>query len=169
MQQTTLWNWMQQQAETTAPPETVIDEGIVNTFSRKQLKYLFGPVIKFRPGGWDYPRRLLDLVRPARYHLLLSGEDHLATELEALGYISTASLEAPLSREWAQTMFWLSDRVLHRWELIPCETQFRAEQSVWEMLGYTEPIQLDPHTEMELMRLRRWLRNTILKNAQVQY
>ena len=163
MQQPTLWHWMQQQAEVPSPPETVIDEGMVNTFSRKQIKYLFGPVIKFRPGGWEYPRRLLDLVRPARYRLILSDEDHLATELEALGYISTASLEAPLSREWAQIMFWLSDRVLHHWNLVP------DTQSIWEMLGYTEPIQLDPHIETELMRLRRWLRNTIVKHAAAQH
>ena len=159
MQQPTLWSWLEQQAETFATPELVIDEGIVSTFSRKQLKYLFGPVIQYRPGSWEFPARLLDLVRPARYRLILSGEEHLATELEALGYISTASLEAPLSREWAQIMFWLADRVLHRWELIP------AAQSVPEMLGFEVPIQLDTYTTTELARLRRWLRSTILKNA----
>ena len=159
MQQSTLWHWMGQQSERTAAPKTVIDEAIVSTFSHKQLQYLYGPVIQYRPGGWDFPARLLDLVRPARYRLILTGEEHLATELEALGYISTASLEAPLSREWAQIMFWLSDRVLHRWELIP------AAQSVPEMLGFKGPIQLDTYTRTELARLRRWLRSTILKNA----
>jgi hypothetical protein len=161
MQQSTLWNWMQQQ-ENPTPADTVIDEGMLNIFSRKQRQYLFGPVIKFRPGGWEYPARLLDLVRPARYRLLLSGEDELATELEALGYISTASLEAPLSREWAQIMFWLSDRVLHRWNLVP------DTQSIWEMLGYEKPIQLDPYLETEPRRLRLWLRKAIVKHAAAQ-
>ena len=162
MQQTTLWNWVQHQAEAPPPADTVIDEGILSTFSVKQLKYLFGPVIQFRPGGWEYPARLLDLVRPARYRLLLNGEDELATELEALGYISTASLEAPLSYDWAQIMFWLSDQVLQRWALIP------AEQSVWEMLGCEKPILLNPYLETELRRLRHWLRKTIVKHATVQ-
>jgi hypothetical protein len=158
MKQLSLWSLLHEQANA-ATTETVIEEEILSTFSRKQRKYLFGPVIQFRSGGWPFPSMLLKLVRPARYLSILDGEDDLATELEALGYISTASLEAPLSREWAQIMFWLSDRVLHRWNLLP------EEQSVWEMLGYEQPLQLEPTVQSELQQLQRWLRKTIVKHA----
>ena len=133
----------------------------LSTFTRKaaSTRYLFGPVIQFRSGGWPFPGTLLTLVRPARYVSILDGEEDLATELEALGYISTASLEAPLSREWAEIMFWLSDRVLHRWNLLP------EQQSVWEMLGYEQPLELEPYVQSELRQLQRWLRKTIVKHA----
>ena len=158
MKQLSLWSLLHEQASTT-PTEAIIEEEIISTFSRKQRKYLFGPVIQFRSEGWPFPSMLLKLVRPARYLSILDGEDELATELEALGYISTASLEAPLSREWAQIMFWLSDRVLHRWDLVP------DAQSVWEMLGYEQPLQLEPTVQSELRQLQRWLRKTIVKHA----
>jgi hypothetical protein len=158
MKQLSLWSLLHEQANA-ATTETVIEEEIISTFSRKQRKYLFGPVIQFRSGGWPFPGMLLKLVRPTRYLTILDGEDDLATELEALGYLSTASLEAPLSREWAQIMFWLSDRVLHCWNLVP------EEQSVWEMLGYEQPLQLAPTVQSELRQLQRWLRKTIVKHA----
>ena len=97
MTQLSLWSLLHEQAKAT-PTETVIEEEILSTFTRKHRAYLFGPVIQFRSGGWPFPGTLLTLVRPARYVSILDGEDDLATELEALGYISTASLEAPLSR-----------------------------------------------------------------------
>ena len=158
MKQLSLWSLLHEQANA-VPTEAIIEEEIISTFSRKQHKYLFGPVIQFRSGGWPFPGMLLKLVRPARYLTILDGEDDLATELEALGYISTASLEAPLDRTWAEIMFWLSDRVLHRWDLVP------DAQSVWEMLGYEQPLQLAPTVQSELRQLQRWLRKTIVKHA----
>jgi hypothetical protein len=158
MKQLSLWSLLHKQAGN-APTETIIEEEILSTFSHKQRQYLFGPVIQFRSGGWPFPSMLLKLVQPARYLSILDGEDDLATELEALGYLSTASLEAPLSREWAEIIFWLSDRVLHRWDLVP------EAQSVWEMLGYEQPIKLAPTVQSDLQQLQRWLRKTIVKHV----
>jgi hypothetical protein len=158
MKQLSLWGLLHKQAGK-SPTEAIIEEEILSTFSRKQRKYLFGPVIQFRSGGWPFPSMLLTLVRPARYLSILDGEDDLATELEALGYLSTASLEAPLDRTWAEIMFWLSDRVLHRWDLVP------DTQSVWELLGYEQPLELAPTVQSELRQLQRWLRKTIVKHA----
>ena len=161
MTQLSLWSLLHEQANAT-PTETIIEEEILSTFTRKQRKHartsLFGPVIQFRSGGWPFPGTLLTLVRPARYVSILDGEDDLATELEALGY-SPQPVWRLLSREWAEIMFWLSDRVLHRWNLLP------EQQSVWEMLGYEQPLELEPYVQSELRQLQRWLRKTIVKHA----
>ena len=126
-------------------------------FTAKQRQYLHGPIIQYRSGGWTFPTRLRPLVPQARLQQVLHGADDCASELEALGYLSTASLDFPLSSEWAQILFWLADRVL------PDEAG-----SVADVLGMNA-LSITPYQEETfLLPLRRWLRKTIVKHAAVR-
>ena len=93
----------------------------------------------------------------ARIRQVLHGANDCASELEALGYLSTASLDFPLSYEWAQILFWLADRVL------PDDAM-----SVADVLGMNT-LSITPYQEEAfLLPLRRWLRKTIVKHAAVR-
>ena len=67
-------------------------------------RYLHGPIVQPRLNGWDFPDRLRALVPTARYLQIARGhidehERDLASEEEALGYLSCISLDAPLDRD----------------------------------------------------------------------
>ena len=149
--------------ELLAPPSLDDDlDVILSGFTKEQLKYFHGPIIQYRSGSWEFPSRLRKLVPQARIEQALHGEDGYASELEALGYISTASLEFPLSHEWANVTFWLCDRVLQKFGLLPDD-----EGSVADILG-RETIQISRYETSEyLLPLRRWLRKNIVKNAKL--
>ena len=126
-------------------------------FTAKQRQYLHGPIVQYRSGGWNFPIQLRPLVPQARIRQVLHGANDYASELEALGYLSTASLDFPLSSEWAQILFWLADRVL------PDEAG-----SVADVLGMNT-LSITPYQEETfLLPLRRWLRKTIVKHAAVR-
>ena len=126
---------------------------IRSRFTAKQRQYLHGPIIH----GWNFPIRLRPFVLQARLQQVLHGADNCASELEALGYLSTASLDFPLSSEWAQILFWLADRVL------PDDAM-----SVADVLGMNT-LSITPYQEEAfLLPLRRWLRKTIVKHAAVR-
>ena len=132
-------------------------------FTAKQRQYLHGPIIQYRSGGWTFPTRLRPLVPQARLQQVLHGADDCASELEALGYLSTASLDFPLSSEWAQILFWLADRVLPRYGLLPDDAM-----SLADVLGMNA-LSITPYQEETfLLPLRRWLRKTIVKHAAVR-
>ena len=132
-------------------------------FTAKQRQYLHGPIVQYRSGGWNFPIQLRPLVPQARIRQVLHGANDYASELEALGYLSTASLDFPLSSEWAQILFWLADWVLPRYGLLPNDAM-----SVADVLGMN--ILSIPRYQEEtfLLPLRRWLRKTIVKHAAVR-
>ena len=150
--------------ELLAAPEPEDDPDVIwSRFTAKQRQYLHGPIVQCRSGGWDFPIRLRALVPQARIQQVLHGADDCASELEALGYISTASLEFPLSSEWAHALFWLADRVLSEYGLLSDDTV-----SVADVFGMNA-ISITRYEETEvLLPLRRWLRKTIVKHAAVQ-
>jgi hypothetical protein len=119
------------------------------------LKYLSGPIIQPFKGRWDMPESLLDLISMARLLQILKGEANddeqgLASEEEALGYLYSLTLEAPLSSAWARIYIWLGQQVFPRWK-------FPA--------AGLAPVTLS-HDEVRLLRdLRRWLRRTTETNA----
>lgn len=119
-----------------------------------------------RLNGWDFPDRLRAIVPAARVLQLLRGqaealERDLASEEEALGYLSCASLDAPFDRDWAEIMGYLAQQVFPRWRLV-------RGKKVHAVLGYARPIALNPLQAEDLRRLRRWLRRTIETGAKAK-
>ena len=133
--------------------------------SLAEQRYLAGPLVQPRLNGWDFPDRLRAFVPAARLLQLLRGqadalEHDLASEEEALGYLSCASLEAPLDRDWAEIMGYLAQQVFPRWRF--------TEEAVHAVLGYARPIALNPRQAEDLHRFRRWLRRTIENGAKAK-
>ena len=125
-----------------------------------ELRYLLGPVIQ-PPTAWDFPPRLLAVMFEARLLQIRRGlqteaEQELASEEEALGYLSCVSLTAPLDRTWAEIFMYLGQRVFPRWQLIP------EGQSISAAIGLADKrIELDSQQLADLHRFRRWLRQKV--------
>ena len=60
---------------------------------------LTDPVIVFNP-GWDTPGWLFGEIKLRRLAQLMTGEEEITTDAEALAYVSNASLCVPLASEW---------------------------------------------------------------------
>lgn len=137
---------------------------IAETLTVSETRYLRGPVIQPRLGGWDFPDRLRPIVPVARWLQVLRGrhderEQDLASEEEAIGYVSCVSLDAPLDRDWAEIFFYLGQQVFPRWNLI-------SGQPVHTALGLDRPIVLHDQQIIDLIRFRRWLRRKVEEGAQ---
>ena len=126
------------------------------------LRYLTGPVI-LHPGGWEAPERLRAVIPAARLAVVMSGERELATDEEALAYLSTASLCAPLSHDWAEIFFYLAQAVLPPWGLAT------TDEPVWQAIGCQAPITLSNDQHHELRDLRRRLRAAVVKHARARH
>ncbi|CAG0987906.1 Chromosome-partitioning protein Spo0J [Planctomycetaceae bacterium] len=129
-------------------------------FTASEARYLSGPLIQPRQNTWDFPERLREIIPLARWIQVLRGlrdesEKDLATEEEALGYLSCVSLEAPLDRDWADIFMYLGLRVFPRWNMLP------AGQSAYEAIGLPHPIELNHQQVEDLRHFRRWLREKI--------
>jgi ParB/RepB/Spo0J family partition protein len=129
-------------------------------FTMSEARYLSGPLIQPRLNTWDFPERLREIIPLARWIQVLRGlrdesEKDLATEEEALGYLSCVSLEAPLDRDWADIFMYLGLRVFPRWNMLP------AGQSACEAIGLSHPVELNHQQAEDLHHFRRWLRQKI--------
>jgi hypothetical protein len=145
---------------------TIDPTDLLKTLSLTEQRYLAGPLVQPRLNGWDFPDRLRAIVPAARIVQILRGstdevERDLASEEEALGYLSCASLDAPFDHDWAEIMFYLCQQVLPRWRFIEGE-------AVHAVLGYARPIVLNSTQTEDLRRLRRWLRQTIERGAKAK-
>ena len=134
--------------------------------SLAEQRYLAGPLVQPRLTGWDFPDRLRAVMPAVRILQVLRGltdpiEHDLASEEEALGYLSCASLEAPFDRDWTEIMGYLAQQVFPRWHFV-------LDESVHAVLGYARPIALNPMQAEDLRRFRRWLRRTIENGAKAQ-
>ena len=131
----------------------------LETLTADEVRYLLGPVV-YHPGGWDAGEILPKFIPQARLELVLSGEKDLATLEEVLAYLASASLCFPLSSEDAEVMFWLTQEVWAKHELI------RDDQPVWEMLGHDKPFVLTPYLEIEVLNsLRRKIRSSVVRHS----
>lgn len=133
--------------------------------SKDEARYLAGPLIQFGQNGWDFPEYLKGFVTSARLAQIALGrrdeqERHRASQLEALGYIATASLAFPLSHDWAQIMIYLCDQVLPKCQISLKPGDIRRMLDLGEREITLSANQLD-----DLNRLRHWLRNTIAKHG----
>ncbi len=142
----------------TSPPSCTSDQ-----LTPSELRYLHGPIVQPRNTGWDFPERLRALIPAARWLQVMRGrsdehEKDLASEEEAIGYLSCVSLDAPLSRDWAEIFFYLGQQVFPRWDMV-------QGQSVLEALAFERPTDLTPTQLDDLRRFRRWLRRRVEENA----
>ena len=141
------------------PPEIVAR---LEHLTANEVRYLLGPVV-YHPGGWDAGQILPKYIPQARLELVLSGEKSLATLEEALAYLASASLCAPLHSDDAEVMFWLTQEVWGKHKLI------RDDQPVWEMLGHEGPFALTPYLEQEVLNsLRRKIRSSVVRHSTAQ-
>jgi hypothetical protein len=136
---------------------------MAETLTVSETRYLHGPIIQPHLGGWDFPDQLRPIVPVARWLQVLRGrhderEKDLASEEEAVGYISCVSLDAPLDRDWAEIYFYLGQQVFPRWNLI-------SGQVVHTALGLDRPIVLHDQQIVDLTRFRRWLRRKVEEGA----
>ena len=78
-----------------------MDNGIV----AKQIDALVGaftdPIIVFDP-GWEIPDWLKGEIKLQRLAQLMKGEERIATDAEALAYVSNAALAVPLASDWVE-------------------------------------------------------------------
>lgn len=119
--------------------------------------YLTGPLVCADSSwGADLPAWLRASVVIGRQAMVVAGEQELAAQEEALAYLMTASLAAPLAREWAEIFFWLAAQVLPRWG---------NEIDVWAALG-CPPVTLDRMQESDLRRLQRDIRASVVRHGQ---
>ena len=72
---------------------------------------LTDPIIVFDP-GWDTPEWLLGEIKLRRLAQLMAGEGEIATDAEALAYVSNASLCVPLASEWVEIYEYLLTMVM---------------------------------------------------------
>jgi hypothetical protein len=150
---------MTKRGTSSSPTEALPDASL----SLPEQRYLAGPIVQPRLNGWDFPDRLRTVVPAARALQLLRGqadpiERDLASEEEALGYLSCASLDAPFDRDWVEIMSYLAQQVFPRW-------RFTQGEAVHAVLGYARPIALNSTQAEDLRRLRRWLRRTTEQGA----
>jgi len=131
-------------------------------FSARDLAYLHAPKI-LHPGG-ETGHLISNVIPQARLALLKNGERDLATEEEALAYLSSASLCFPLDSDHAEIMFYLTDRVMTRWygrnkigELLGSE--------VWRLIGLKNPPKLSSYQEGLLRELRGKIRRSAEKHG----
>lgn len=109
----------------------------------KVVKALFKPVI-VHPGWLEAPENVLRDIRIQRLQQVLKGEEGEATDAEALAYLSSASMVAPMHSEWVRIYEYIFQRYLD-WNGIPRPEFLR------------EDIRLSKYEESELGRLKRWL------------
>ena len=120
-----------------------------------EQRYLAGPIL-YHAGGWTAGPILPKLIPMARFVSILSGEKRLATYEEALAYISSASFTAPLQREHAQIMFWLTQTVWEKHNL-SCD-----HGTVWQMIGAEKPVELTPYQHKYILDPLREKSATVL-------
>lgn len=147
-------------------PSTPAESSTFDQLTLSELRYLHGPIVQPRFSGWDFPDRLRALVPLARWWQIVQGrvadgERDLASEEEAIGYLSCASLEAPLSHDWAEIFFYLGQQVFPHWGLVTGE-------AVPEVLGLNQPVTLNSQQVADLRRFRRWLRQRVEDGAKRQ-
>jgi hypothetical protein len=90
-----------------------LDNRIVAKQIEETVAALTDPIIVFDPGWADVlPNRLKAEITLQRLAQQMKGEEGLATDAEALAYVSNASLAVPLDSDWAEIYQYLLTRVM---------------------------------------------------------
>ena len=113
-------------------------------FVTRMMFLLTAPYIGYpgwgdEPSFWERHKERITFDRFAQH--MKDPETELATEYEAMLYLSSASLAAPMSHDWGQVYFYLFTRIF-------------PEQA--KEIG-NEVTELDPGQREDLARLRAWI------------
>jgi len=100
---------------------------------------LTDPIIVFDP-GWEVPDWLKGEIKIQRLAQLMKGEEGIATDAEALAYVSNVALAVPLASDWVEIYQYLLTRVM--------------KEKVTEELRRES---LDDYTMGLLKELKQWL------------
>ena len=107
---------------------------------------LADPIIVY-PGGWgdDTPDWLKQQATIERMLIMKTGPEEMSTDAEAAIYLMSASLDAPLGRDWTEIYLYVCQK-----ELRAHGTIVPADLNVEKISGYQMS---------ELIRLKRWIYN----------
>jgi hypothetical protein len=116
-------------------------------FTMKMLWALTGPIIVW-PGYEDQtmPDKLKSAITMKRI-LLCVGQNDMATDEEAMWYLSTASFIAPMDRDWQDIYLWLG----RGWQLKNCQDPAELPEFL------NDARSLNEMEERDLKELKRWL------------
>lgn len=81
---------------------------------------------------------------PIERLILAARQENMASEAETIGYISTASLVAPLDRDWCEIFFYLTRKYMQT-----------LKSGLPDFIA--EPIVLNDMQKHDLKRIREWL------------
>lgn len=110
----------------------------------KSIMYTFYAPLVLYPGWEDsFKDKWLEVTAHRMKHQAEIFEEQVCTELEAMLYISSATLVAPPSHDWFQIYMWL----FHRW---------KPEMAEQMDLKPDHP-ELDMNQKEDLARLRSWI------------
>ncbi len=112
---------------------------------------LTDPIIVM-PGGWG--DSLPDWIKPAitieRFIENIKhsrGEEPTGTDAEAMAYLFTASLEAPMGHDWSQIYLYIASKTMQRHKKVEIPEDIRVES-------------INRNQQEDLERLKRWIYNT---------
>jgi hypothetical protein len=113
--------------------EKIVEKGIDD-----MVGALTDPIIVYEP-GWGVPEKLKGEIKLARLAQLIKHEEGVATDVEAMAYLSNASLVAPMRTEWANVYMylftrWMGDKTpedLRKEEITDYETGLLLEFKRW--------------------------------------
>ena len=106
------------------------------------------PILVF-PGGWgdtlpEWLKTAITLERLVMNMRALKGELPTGTDAEACAYLYTASLTAPMDRDWTQIYLYIAGKTYTRWKKTEMPEDIRVES-------------LDDGQMRDLNRLKEWL------------
>ncbi len=129
------------------PHRSVLDDKV-----DRQIADLIGsltdPIIVM-PGGWGetlpaWIKGAIKMERLIENVKQIKGEDPTGTDAEAVAYLYTASLTAPISSDWTEIYLYLAGKVMARHRKTEIPPDIKVES-------------LNEYQQNELRRLKRWL------------
>jgi len=129
----------------------------------RQISELLGaltdPIIVM-PGGWgdslpDWIKEAVTIERLIANAKQLKGEEPTGTDAEAVAYLYTASLTAPIDSDWTQIYLYLTRKVMLQNKKIEGDVppDIKVES-------------INDYQQMELRRFKRWLYETRVRARQ---
>jgi len=112
---------------------------------------LTDPIIVM-PGGWgdslpDWVKPAITLERFLENIKHSRGEEPTGTDAEAMAYLYTASLEAPMDHDWSQIYLYIAGKTMRQHKKVEMPEDIRVES-------------INRTQQEDLARLKRWIYNT---------
>ncbi len=111
------------------------------------------------PGGWgdtlpDWIKTAITLERLVMNMEVLKGSLPTGTDAEAVAYLYTAGLTAPMDSDWTQIYLYMATKVYEKW---------RTKESGVTMPNDVRVDSISKYQEGELNRLKSWIYSTRTK------